>query len=85
MSPCSKVLLAAFLAAGLLAATPARAQQPSEEANPFGLLIEGVRGFFGMMFSGAEQKPEEPPQVPATPAPPAPAQAPAQSPPTAAI
>jgi hypothetical protein len=66
----------AVLAAGLAMAPPISAQQ-NDEGAPLGQLIDSVRGFFGRIFSGAEQKPA----ATETPvAPPSPAQAPAADP-----
>lgn len=75
----------AVLAAGLAIAPLAGAQQQDDGA-PLGQLIDSVRGFFGRLFSGGEQKPEAP-EAAASPsqpdraatrdaAPPAPAPAP---------
>lgn len=58
----AKRKLAMLLAALMLAAAPAWAQQKEDPSLPE-QIIEGVRGFFRQLFGGEEQKP------PATPAP----------------
>jgi hypothetical protein len=71
----------AVLAAGLALASPLCAQQ-TDEGAPLGQLIDSVRGFFGRIFSGAEQKPATP-EIPAATPPPAQAPVAESAPPPA--